>query len=149
MCLLRITLPILCPNMIYVDALDFSERHSEEVISFFWRLVRFCDAVGDNPIHLQVWALKRYRYLCVTFSDLELFDCRLNIFKLIFKVLLRPHAADRSCQNVIIILICKTSCGQILVPHGIELFNALGYRSILNIKPHLLLTNLNLHLEFN
>ena len=25
--------------MIHVDALDFSERHSEEVISFFWRSV--------------------------------------------------------------------------------------------------------------
>ena len=32
MCLLRINLPNLCPNMIHVDALDFSECHSEEVI---------------------------------------------------------------------------------------------------------------------
>ena len=32
----QINLPInLCPNMIHVDALDFSECHSEEVISFF------------------------------------------------------------------------------------------------------------------
>ena len=31
MCLLRINLPNLCPDMIHVDALDFSERHSEEV----------------------------------------------------------------------------------------------------------------------
>ena len=34
--LLRINLPNLCPNMIHVDALDISEWHSEEVISFFW-----------------------------------------------------------------------------------------------------------------
>ena len=39
MCLLRINLPNLCPNMIHFDALDFSEWHSEEVISFFWRSV--------------------------------------------------------------------------------------------------------------
>ena len=36
MCLLRINLPNLCPNMIQVNVLDFSEWHSEEVISFFW-----------------------------------------------------------------------------------------------------------------
>ena len=36
MCLLRTNLPNLCPNMIHVDALDLSECHSEEVISFFW-----------------------------------------------------------------------------------------------------------------
>ena len=33
MCLLRINLPNQCPNMIHVDAFDFSEWHSEEVIS--------------------------------------------------------------------------------------------------------------------
>ena len=27
----------LCPNMINFDAVDFSERHSKEVISFYWR----------------------------------------------------------------------------------------------------------------
>ena len=26
----------MCPNMINFDAVDFSERHPEEVISFFW-----------------------------------------------------------------------------------------------------------------
>ena len=41
MCLLRINLPNLCPNMIHVDALDFSEWHPEEVISFFWRSVYY------------------------------------------------------------------------------------------------------------
>ena len=39
MCLLRINLPNLCPNMNHFDAVDFSECHSEEVISFFWRSV--------------------------------------------------------------------------------------------------------------
>ena len=39
MCILRINLPNLCPNMIHVDALDFSGWHSKEVISFFWRSV--------------------------------------------------------------------------------------------------------------
>ena len=29
----------LCLNMINFDAVDFSERRSEEVISFFWRSV--------------------------------------------------------------------------------------------------------------
>ena len=32
MCLLRINLPNLCPNMIHVDALDFSGWHSKEVM---------------------------------------------------------------------------------------------------------------------
>ena len=32
---IRITLANLCPNMIHFDALDFSECHSEEVISFY------------------------------------------------------------------------------------------------------------------
>ena len=39
MCLLRINLPNLCPNMNHFDEVDFSECHSEEVISFFWRSV--------------------------------------------------------------------------------------------------------------
>ena len=29
----------MCPNMNHFDAVDFSECHSEEVISFFWRSV--------------------------------------------------------------------------------------------------------------
>ena len=33
--LLRSIKAYLCPNMINVDAVDFSERHPEEVISFF------------------------------------------------------------------------------------------------------------------
>ena len=39
MCLLRIHLPNLCPNMNHFDAVDFSECQAEEVISFFWRSV--------------------------------------------------------------------------------------------------------------
>ena len=39
MCLLTINLPNLCPNMNHFDAVDFSECHCEEVISFFWRSV--------------------------------------------------------------------------------------------------------------
>ena len=39
MCLLRINLPNLCPNMNHFDAVDFSECYSDEVISFFWRSV--------------------------------------------------------------------------------------------------------------
>ena len=46
MSLLRIDIPYLCPNMTYVDALDFSAWHSEEVISFFWRSVYIQNAVS-------------------------------------------------------------------------------------------------------
>ena len=37
MCFMRraIALLYLCPNMIHFDAVDFSERRSEEVMSFF------------------------------------------------------------------------------------------------------------------
>ena len=35
----EISLPNMCPNMNYFDAVDFNECHSEEVISFFWRSV--------------------------------------------------------------------------------------------------------------
>ena len=36
-----INLPHLCPDMNHFDAVDFSECHSEEVISFFWRSVYY------------------------------------------------------------------------------------------------------------
>ena len=39
MCFLRRTVAYLCLNMINFDAEGFSERRSEEVISFFWRSV--------------------------------------------------------------------------------------------------------------
>ena len=48
--LLRINLPNLCPNVIHVDALDFSEWHSKEVISFFWRSVY----ISINLINLSI-----------------------------------------------------------------------------------------------
>ena len=35
MCLLRINLPNLCPNMNHFDAVDFSECHSEEDLVMF------------------------------------------------------------------------------------------------------------------
>ena len=37
--LLRSIEAYLCPNIINFDAVDFSERRPEEVISFFWRSV--------------------------------------------------------------------------------------------------------------
>ena len=42
MCLIRITIANLCPNMIHLDALDFSKCRSAEVICFFWRSVYVC-----------------------------------------------------------------------------------------------------------
>ena len=48
MCLL-INLPNLCPNMNQFDAVDFSECHSEEVISFFWRSVYICRNICKLP----------------------------------------------------------------------------------------------------
>ena len=39
MCFMRRIVAYLCLNMINFDAADFSERRSEEVISFFWRSV--------------------------------------------------------------------------------------------------------------
>ena len=39
MFILRSIKAYLCPNMINFDAVDFSERRPEEVISFFWRSV--------------------------------------------------------------------------------------------------------------
>ena len=39
MCVIRRIIAYLCLNMINFDAVDFSERRSEEVISFFWRSV--------------------------------------------------------------------------------------------------------------
>ena len=49
MCLIRITLANLCSNMINVDALDFSECRSKEVISFFWRSINI-DFIKRIPL---------------------------------------------------------------------------------------------------
>ena len=56
MCLLRIKLPYLCLNINHFDAVDFSECHSEEVISFFWRSVK-CEQNKfplDNKIEIEI-----------------------------------------------------------------------------------------------
>ena len=63
MCLLRINLPNLCPNKIHVDALDFSEWHSEVVISFFWRSVYLYS--WNKPVqshNLCAWPDKDHSY---------------------------------------------------------------------------------------
>ena len=38
----------LCPNIINFDAVDFSERRPEEVISFFWRSVYFTEDIESR-----------------------------------------------------------------------------------------------------
>ena len=38
----------MCPNMNHFDAVDFSECHSEEVISFFWRSVYVYNSLLEN-----------------------------------------------------------------------------------------------------
>ena len=38
MCVITIIIAYLCLNMINFDAVDFSERRSEEVIRLFWTL---------------------------------------------------------------------------------------------------------------
>ena len=39
----------LCPNMTNFDAMDFSERRSEEVISFFWRSMYILNQKSKFP----------------------------------------------------------------------------------------------------
>ena len=41
----------LCPNMNYFDAVDFSEYHSEEVISFFWGSVYIIGSCSPTSVH--------------------------------------------------------------------------------------------------
>ena len=45
--LIYISIAYLCLNMINFDAVDFSERRSEEVISFFWRSVYVIFIMND------------------------------------------------------------------------------------------------------
>ena len=61
LCFLRINLPNLCPNMNPFDAVDFSECHSEEVISFFGRSVYVHNTLLACPIWTTVifWSFKR------------------------------------------------------------------------------------------
>ena len=54
MCLVRSTIANLCPIMSHSNALDFSERRSEDVISFFWRSVYYihvCTIYGQTGVH--------------------------------------------------------------------------------------------------
>ena len=53
--------------MIHVDALDFSEWHSEEVKSFFWRSVYICEVQWALPFVTR-WAYVQYfsEHICVT-----------------------------------------------------------------------------------
>ena len=51
MCLLRINLPNMCPNLNHFDAVDFSECHCEEVTSFFWRSVYKSIRVTPDKIY--------------------------------------------------------------------------------------------------
>ena len=39
MCFIRNNIAYQCPNMIHFNVVDFSEHHTEEMISFFWRSV--------------------------------------------------------------------------------------------------------------
>ena len=57
MYLFRINLPNLCPNMIHIDALDFSGWHSKQVISFFWRSVYlyYCLPIVDHYFPTRTW----------------------------------------------------------------------------------------------
>ena len=59
--LLRINLPNLCPNMNNFDSVDFSECHSGEVISFFWRSVYF------DCVHYLITLLNRMFSVCIIY----------------------------------------------------------------------------------
>ena len=53
--LLRNIKAYLCPNIIYFDAVDFSERRPEEVISFFWRSVYYQLHLPVQRVILSLW----------------------------------------------------------------------------------------------
>ena len=52
MCLLRISLPNLCPTLNNFDAVDFSECHSEEVISYLDAQCSYFAVVYINDLSL-------------------------------------------------------------------------------------------------
>ena len=56
-CLLRIKFPYLCLKLNHFDAVDFSECHSEEVISFFWRSV-YIGSVIPKLVLTVNWLIK-------------------------------------------------------------------------------------------
>ena len=68
MCLLRRTSANLCSNMIHFDAVDFSECHSEEVISFFWRSVYVAKKL------LNLWGLMKAYKRLLTKSIREIYN---------------------------------------------------------------------------
>ena len=81
MCLLRTNLPNLCPNMIHVDALDFSECHSEEVISFFWRSVyraQFGSDVRGNG-EKQLFVIRKIYFRCICIDNILIRYSFMNI----------------------------------------------------------------------
>ena len=68
MCLLGINLPNLCPNTNHFAAVDFSECHSEEVISFFWRSVYNWNELYDN--NKELFTVKTY-WFCIDYHKLN------------------------------------------------------------------------------
>ena len=67
--LLRSIKAYLCPNMINFDAVDFSERRPEEVISFFWRSVYFDDSSHNHGV--SYWTL-----LLRILTTIHAFNCK-------------------------------------------------------------------------
>ena len=61
--LIRINLPNLCPNMNHFDAVDFSECHSEEVISFFWCSVYMYMYVQYNTCIFRLFLLTSFKII--------------------------------------------------------------------------------------
>ena len=71
MCLLRINLPNLCPDMNHFDPVDFSECHSEAVISFLLTLSVLCAHYRIN-MHILI-SFERSLYHLTCAITLELF----------------------------------------------------------------------------
>ena len=62
MCLLRTQLPNLCQNMIHVDALDFSECHSEEVtlsVCNFGYIIQWVARIGHTRVTIGYGGLRQ------------------------------------------------------------------------------------------
>ena len=84
-CLIRINLPNLCPNIIHVDAVDFSECHSKEVISFFWRSVYNDQSDFGFPyfwgVYISSYSLNKKEWICSLFKEwiLEKSEIRVNL----------------------------------------------------------------------
>ena len=77
MCFIRRTIAYLCLYMICFDAVDFSERRSEEVISFFWRSVyyfwQYCYTENTCSSKFRITGLNYVRlWTTVAFSQKKL-----------------------------------------------------------------------------